>query len=98
MITLQYYDISCHDIAIHKLSCAGSLNRFVGYLEETAVETYINIVKHVDMPGSKLHSAWAHLAAPDIAVEYWQLPEGTYLLQNFNSSPYSLGLVGINFI
>ena len=53
-----------------------SMHRFVGYLEETAVETYANIVYHVEKPGSKLHQAWAHLDAPDIAISYWQLEEG----------------------
>lgn len=51
-----------------------TMHRFVGYLEETAVHTYINIVKHVEMPGSNLHKSWAHLPAPAIAVGYWRLP------------------------
>ena len=53
-----------------------AVHRFVGYLEETAVETYCNVVKHVEQPGTDLNKAWAHLKAPDIAVDYWQLPKG----------------------
>ena len=54
----------------------GSMHRFVGYLEETAVETYANVMKHVERPGTKLNKAWAHLDAPPIAVQYWCLEEG----------------------
>lgn len=49
------------------------LHRFVGYLEETAVHTYTDIVKHATTPGSHLHTAWAELPAPDIAIQYWQM-------------------------
>jgi ubiquinol oxidase len=51
-----------------------SVHRFVGYLEETAVHTYINIISHVEQPGTHLHKDWAHLPAPPIAVGYWRLP------------------------
>lgn len=54
----------------------GSMHRFVGYLEETAVETYANVVEHVERPGTKLNKAWAHLDAPPIAVQYWCLEDG----------------------
>jgi len=53
-----------------------AVHRFVGYLEETAVQTYSNIVAHVEKPGTDLHAAWSELDAPDIAVEYWQMPVG----------------------
>jgi ubiquinol oxidase len=52
-----------------------AMHRFVGYLEETAVETYSNIVEHCETPGTKLHEAWAHLPAPAIAKSYWSLKE-----------------------
>jgi ubiquinol oxidase len=54
----------------------GSMHRFVGYLEETAVHTYANIVHHTETEGMQLHTAWAALQAPEIAVSYWQLPVG----------------------
>ena len=34
-----------------------SLHRFVGYLEETACSTYVNIVTHVETPGTHLNLA-----------------------------------------
>jgi hypothetical protein len=51
-----------------------SLHRFVGYLEETACKTYVNIINHVETPGTKLHAGWAHVAAPPMAIGYWKLP------------------------
>jgi len=51
------------------------LHRFVGYLEETAVHTYTNIVQTVESPGTKLHVAWKDMPAPREAIEYWKLPE-----------------------
>jgi len=51
------------------------LHRFVGYLEETAVHTYTNIVKMTETPGTKLHTAWKDTPAPREAIEYWRLPE-----------------------
>jgi hypothetical protein len=53
-----------------------TVHRFVGYLEETAVETYANVIAHVDKPGTHLHRDWAHLAAPDVAKSYWALEPG----------------------
>jgi len=51
----------------------GSMHRFVGYLEETAVETYTNLVDKTTTPGTKLHDEWQGLAAPGIAKAYWKL-------------------------
>ena len=50
------------------------LHRFVGYLEETAVHTYTNIVKLTATPGTQLHAAWKDAAAPAVAIQYWQMP------------------------
>lgn len=52
------------------------LHRFVGYLEETAVHTYTNIVNIAQTPGTKLHAEWNDVTAPIVAKEYWQMPEG----------------------
>eukprot|EP00565_Helicotheca_tamesis_P003366 CAMPEP_0185729140 /NCGR_PEP_ID=MMETSP1171-20130828/4489_1 /TAXON_ID=374046 /ORGANISM="Helicotheca tamensis, Strain CCMP826" /LENGTH=291 /DNA_ID=CAMNT_0028397917 /DNA_START=277 /DNA_END=1152 /DNA_ORIENTATION=+ len=52
-----------------------SMHRFVGYLEETAVETYSNIIHHCETEGTHLHREWSHLQAPDIAKSYWALDE-----------------------
>eukprot|EP00605_Chrysophyceae_sp_TOSAG23-4_P002219 GSChrysophyteH1.ASY1.ANO1.2462.1 assembled CDS len=52
-----------------------AMHRFVGYLEETACETYSNIIRQVETPGTPLHQEWANLPAPDIAKGYWHLKE-----------------------
>ena len=48
-------------------------HRFVGYLEEEAVITYTRAIEELEqgnLPG------WENLEAPEIAVHYWQMPEG----------------------
>jgi len=52
------------------------LNRFVGYLEELACETYSTVLEAVNDPTKKLYHEWHHLKAPPVAIEYWDLPEG----------------------
>lgn len=52
-----------------------SMHRFVGYLEETACKTYVNIIDHVETPGTHLNIAWYDLDAPDMAKGYYKLPE-----------------------
>ncbi|KAI9832837.1 MAG: Alternative oxidase, mitochondrial precursor [Phylliscum demangeonii] len=48
-------------------------HRFVGYLEEEAVMTYTQAIADID--SGKL-PRWEKLEAPDIAVRYWNMPEG----------------------
>jgi len=48
-------------------------HRFVGYLEEEAVLTYTLALQ--DLEAGKLPK-WEKLQAPDIAINYWQMPEG----------------------
>ena len=50
-----------------------SMHRFVGYLEETACHTYVNVINHIETPGTQLNKAWIDLPAPPIAVGYWKL-------------------------
>jgi len=50
-----------------------TVHRFVGILEEEAVLTYSLAIK--DLEAGKLPK-WEKLQAPDIAVEYWNMPEG----------------------
>jgi len=52
-----------------------AMHRFVGYLEETAVHTYSNVIQHVEKEGTELHEAWATLPAPAIAKSYWRLAD-----------------------
>lgn len=48
-------------------------HRFVGYLEEEAVLTYTYAIQ--DIEEGKLPK-WSNLEAPEIAVRYWNMPEG----------------------
>ena len=48
-------------------------HRFVGYLEEEAVLTYTRAIE--DIEAGKLPK-WEKLQAPDIAIRYWNMPEG----------------------
>ena len=50
-------------------------HRFVGYLEEEAVYTYSRIIKEIE---SGALPKWSdpNFQIPDIAVNYWQMPEG----------------------
>ncbi len=50
-----------------------ALHRFVGYLEETAVHTYANLVQATETPGTLVHEAWKDVPAPEIAINYWKL-------------------------
>lgn len=51
------------------------LNRFVGYLEETACETYGTVLRACNDPSKKLYKEWHDKPAPPAAIQYWQLPE-----------------------
>ena len=51
-----------------------SMHRFVGYLEETACHTYVNVINHIETPGTHLHKAWALTPAPPLAIGYYRLP------------------------
>ena len=48
-------------------------HRFVGYLEEEAVHTYSLAIKDIE---DGLLPKWSNMEAPDIAVQYWEMPEG----------------------
>merc|ERR1719300_279931 len=52
-----------------------TVHRFVGYLEETAVHTYTNILELMDKEGTNLNTEWKDLPAPNIAKAYWLLPK-----------------------
>ena len=48
-------------------------HRFVGYLEEEAVYTYTRMINELE--AGKLPK-WENMQAPEIAVTYWNMPEG----------------------
>lgn len=49
------------------------VHRLVGYLEEEAVYTYTRQIKDLD---AGLLPKWERLEAPQIAIDYWKMPEG----------------------
>ncbi|KAL2847412.1 alternative oxidase-domain-containing protein [Aspergillus pseudodeflectus] len=54
-------------------------HRFVGYLEEEAVLTYTRAIKDLEagaLPG------WEKMEAPEIAVQYWKMPEGNRTMKD----------------
>ncbi|KAJ9448010.1 Alternative oxidase [Diplonema papillatum] len=51
------------------------VHRFVGYLEETAVQTYLSVIKQMEDPTTRVHKEWSELPAPEIAITYWKMPE-----------------------
>ena len=50
-------------------------HRFVGYLEEEAVYTYSRIIKEIEA-GNLPKWSDPKFQIPDIAVRYWDMPEG----------------------
>lgn len=48
-------------------------HRFVGFLEEEAVITYTREIEDID--AGRLPQ-WEKMPAPDIAIKYWNMPEG----------------------
>jgi ubiquinol oxidase len=48
-------------------------HRFVGYLEELATSSYTRQIEELE---AGLLPKWENLDAPEIAVEYWKMPEG----------------------
>jgi len=54
-------------------------HRFVGYLEEEAVLTYTRQI--ADLEAGRL-PLWEKTVAPDIAVKYWNMPEGSRTMRD----------------
>ncbi|KAL2844086.1 alternative oxidase-domain-containing protein [Aspergillus pseudoustus] len=54
-------------------------HRFVGYLEEEAVLTYTRAIQ--DLETGKLPE-WEKTEAPEIAVQYWKMPEGNRTMRD----------------
>ncbi|KAJ3568113.1 hypothetical protein NP233_g5925 [Leucocoprinus birnbaumii] len=52
-------------------------HRFVGYLEEEAVVTYTRCI--ADLEAGRIPE-WNDVPAPQIAIDYWRLPQGAKLL------------------
>ena len=54
-------------------------HRFVGYLEEEAVVTYTRQI--ADLEAGRL-PLWEKTMAPEIAVKYWNMPEGSRTMRD----------------
>jgi len=54
-------------------------HRFVGYLEEEAVITYTRQI--ADLDAGRL-PVWEKTLAPQIAVDYWKMPEGNRTMRD----------------
>ena len=61
------------------LISARTAHRFVGYLEEEATHTYTLAIQ--DLEAGKL-PAWETVEAPEIAVNYWKMPEGHRMMRD----------------
>lgn len=62
----------CNALFFAYLLSPRTVHRFVGYLEEEAVITYTRQLKDLD---AGLLPKWEKLQAPQIAIEYWNMPE-----------------------
>jgi len=77
-----------------------TVHRFVGYLEEEAVTTYTRQIADIDAGRLPL---WEKLEAPEIAVEYWKMPEGhrtmrdLLLYSTYMSLFFTIGNTGSDF-
>lgn len=54
-------------------------HRFVGYLEEEAVITYTRAISDIE---EGRVPEWANMPAPEIAVQYWKMPEGNRTMKD----------------
>ena len=57
------------------------VHRFVGYLEEEAVHTYTRAIKEIE-EGSLPKWSSDEFKIPDIAIQYWNMPEGNRTMKD----------------
>ncbi|KAH7080665.1 alternative oxidase-like protein [Paraphoma chrysanthemicola] len=72
-MVLAAQGVWCNALFFAYLVSPRTVHRLVGYLEEEAVITYTRQIK--DLDEGRLPK-WQNLQAPDIAVDYWKMPEG----------------------
>jgi len=73
LMILGAQGVFCNGFFVAYLLNPKICHRFVGYLEEEATKTYSFAIE--DLEAGKL-PGWEGLEAPEIAVKYWQMPEG----------------------
>lgn len=72
-LVLGAQGVWCNALFFAYLLSPRTVHRFVGYLEEEAVITYTRQLK--DLDAGRLPK-WEKLQAPQIAIDYWKMPEG----------------------
>ncbi|KAF1979885.1 alternative oxidase [Bimuria novae-zelandiae CBS 107.79] len=72
-LVLGAQGVWCNALFFAYLLSPRTVHRFVGYLEEEAVITYTRQIK--DLDAGRLPK-WEKLQAPQIAIDYWKMPEG----------------------
>jgi hypothetical protein len=65
--------VFCNAFFLSYLASPKICHRFVGYLEEEAVHTYTLAIQDLE---AGLLPGWENLEAPEIAIKYWNMPEG----------------------
>ncbi|KAJ3534295.1 hypothetical protein NM208_g7597 [Fusarium decemcellulare] len=59
----------------------GIVHRFVGFLEEEAVHTYTRCIKEIE-DGHLPKWANPQFQIPDIAIQYWNIPDGQHTMRH----------------
>ncbi|KAF1939591.1 alternative oxidase-like protein [Clathrospora elynae] len=72
-MVLAAQGVWCNFLFFAYLLSPRTVHRFVGYLEEEAVITYTRQIQ--DLDAGRLPK-WEKMQAPEIAVDYWNMPEG----------------------
>lgn len=75
LVILGAQGVFCNAMFLSYLISPKISHRFVGYLEEEAVHTYTRCIREID---AGYVPKWTDpkFQAPDIAVSYWNMPEG----------------------
>lgn len=73
LMVLGAQGVWCNALFFAYLISPRIVHRFVGYLEEEAVITYTRQLKDLDAGNLP---KWEKMMAPEIAVDYWKMPEG----------------------
>lgn len=78
-LVLGAQGVWCNALFFAYLLSPRTVHRFVGYLEEEAVITYTRQIK--DLDAGRLPK-WEKLEAPQIAIDYWKMPEGNRTMRD----------------
>src|ERR1700712_4695418 len=73
LMILGAQGVFCNGFFVAYLLSPKTCHRFVGYLEEEATLTYTREIADID--AGRLPN-WAKMQAPEIAVDYYKMPEG----------------------